>query len=114
MLSQLLPRYLISHRFGIPHNELALERTDKGRPYAVSTLLSDESMSPHSNPSHQIHPLLPSTFDYNISHSGKWVVMAHTECGGKVGVDVMESKIPWEGETLEDYVEGLKDQVSLA
>lgn len=65
--------------------------------------------------SSQIHPKLPLNFDYNVSHDSNWVVLAWlppNSTATRVGVDVMRVGIPWEGETVDQFVEGLQDQVS--
>lgn len=64
----------------------------------------------------QIHPDLPTVFDYNVSHDSSWIVLASlppSSSATRIGVDVMRVRIPWEGETVDQFVEGLQDQVGI-
>lgn len=61
----------------------------------------------------QIHLDLPPHLDYNVSHDSNWVVMGWTQGAEmrRVGVDVMRVGIPWKGETVDQFIEGLQEQV---
>ncbi|ORY89471.1 4'-phosphopantetheinyl transferase superfamily [Leucosporidium creatinivorum] len=97
-LGRVLPRYLLAKELKLPWSSLAFGRSSKGRPFAI-------------------HPELPSNFDYNVSHDSNWIVLASlppSSAATRVGVDVMRVRIPWEGETVNQFVEGLKDQLTSA
>ncbi len=70
LLGEALARTQLSRETGIPAKELAIVRTNKGKPF-----LKD-------------YPDL----HYNISHSGEWVVMAQSD--REVGIDVERIREP--------------------
>ncbi|KAM0748960.1 4'-phosphopantetheinyl transferase [Meredithblackwellia eburnea MCA 4105] len=95
LLGRLLPRYLLSSEFCLRWNSLNFAKSVLGRPYAV-------------------HSSLSPFFDYNISHDNDWVFLGWSDSENikSVGVDVMRIKIPWEGETVDQFVRGLADQLT--
>ncbi len=79
-VARLLPRMLLSKRFGVAWEAVRFGATPQGRPYIAA-------------------PDLPVRVDYNLSHDGDWVVMAfHIASPGeeevRVGVDVMAVALP--------------------
>ncbi|ETS64101.1 hypothetical protein PaG_01336 [Moesziomyces aphidis] len=79
LVARLLPRMLLSKRFGVAWEAVRFGATPQGRPYISA-------------------PQLPVRVDYNLSHDGHWVVMAfHISSQGeevRVGVDVMAVALP--------------------
>ena len=66
----------MEQQLGIPYNDIAFARTEKGKPY-----LKNEStvIFPH--------------FNFNVSHQGEFAVLAaEPEC--QVGIDVMQVEKP--------------------
>ncbi|KAI5481802.1 4'-phosphopantetheinyl transferase [Pseudohyphozyma bogoriensis] len=114
-LGRLMTRYLLSSKLNLPWSSHKFAQTPAGRPYAVPTSPTDttvETRLTHERARPQIHRDLPLTFDFNLSHDSAYVVLAYSKTH-KVGVDVMRVKIPWEGETVNDFVDSLEDQLSL-
>jgi len=87
LLGRILLRNTIFHELGIPWNEIHFGRTDKGKPYLIN------------------HSYKFPNFNFNVSHAGKWVVLA-SEPFFLVGIDVMEMKV--RGQTSpEEYIQRL-------
>lgn len=76
-IGRLLIRRVVSSMLGIPYRCIKLARTDKGKPYILS---STDSTTPRLN------------CNFNISHHGDYVVIA-AEAEKLVGVDIM--KVEW-------------------
>lgn len=71
LAGRLLIRKLISQKLELPWSSFLLKRSEKGRPFL------EYSMGKHK-------------FDFNVSHQGKWAVLAAEFGNIKIGVDVME------------------------
>lgn len=69
---RLMLRKLVSEKIGVPWSGAKFDRTEKGRPFLVTSL-----------------PDTLKGIDFNVSHQGDWAVLA-AEDGFKVGVDVMK------------------------
>lgn len=60
----------------------------------------------------QICPQLPKGFDYNLSHDGDLVVLATLEQqDGSIGIDVMRLANPLQGDSVDELVRTISDQV---
>ncbi|XP_059168467.1 L-aminoadipate-semialdehyde dehydrogenase-phosphopantetheinyl transferase-like isoform X2 [Physella acuta] len=70
-------RYAVSQMLDVPYRMLRFDRTDKGKPYLISTV---DRSSPRCD------------IGFNVSHQGDYVVFA-AERGKQVGIDVM--KVEW-------------------
>lgn len=119
-LGRLLPRFLLASQFRLPWTSLRFGTTAAGRPYAVCITLKNPiqwRLTTIWTDDEQIHPNLLPGLDYNISHDSNWTVLAWNIANNtnkqadRVGVDVMRVKIPWEGETVQQFIDGLRDQV---
>ncbi|KAL2633491.1 hypothetical protein R1flu_004970 [Riccia fluitans] len=76
LVSRLLQRKLIRSRFNIDYHDVNIERTIEGKPYLANSIDGSE---------------FPS-FNFNVSHHGKFVVLA-SEPLCIVGVDVMNHEM---------------------
>lgn len=74
LVGRLLLRLLVHEVLSIPFSEISFARTKEGKPYLVNK--SDK---------------FPN-FNFNISHSGNWVILG-SEPEDIIGVDVMEAKV---------------------
>lgn len=78
-VGRLLIRQAARKCLGVDWNRLVFGRSDRGKPYLIQPLLSD------------------GDYCFNISHHGKYVVLASGGYGSQeIGVDVMEIEVPSE------------------
>ncbi|KPU56776.1 4'-phosphopantetheinyl transferase superfamily protein [Bacillus mycoides] len=77
----LLLKYVFKKNLNMDFEMVKLKRNAYGKPYFFSEDLNWQG-------------------DFNISHSGKWVVLAFTKCG-EIGIDIEEVK-PFTPSELED------------
>ncbi|GAA5819999.1 hypothetical protein JCM11251_005440 [Rhodosporidiobolus azoricus] len=98
LLGRLLSRYTLASRLGTPWSELGFEKGERGRPSAISKFSSSA----------------PLPIDYNVSHDSDLVAVASLPSWGKarVGVDVMRIRNPWDGCSIDDFVEGISEQLT--
>ncbi|GAA6007057.1 hypothetical protein JCM10207_009187 [Rhodosporidiobolus poonsookiae] len=96
LLGRLLVRYVLTARLGSPWSSFSFARTDRGRPYALQAET-------------------PAPLDFNLSHDSDMVVVASVAssetAAGRAGVDVMRIRNPWEGSTVEEFVEGVGEML---
>jgi len=83
LIGRLMLRAAVNHTFHLKNQEISFGRSDKGKP-----ILNDNK----------------STFDINISHHGRLVVLA-SHSAEKVGVDVMQIE---QRDNLDSYFDTMK------
>ncbi|GAA5824666.1 hypothetical protein JCM5353_000797 [Sporobolomyces roseus] len=99
LLGRLLVRFVLSERCQLPFQSFSFEKTERDRPYAY-------------------HPsLLPNafSFDYNTSHDSNLTVVGTLPRSGaddRIGIDVMRIRNPWDGTTVDEFVEGIGEQLT--
>lgn len=91
LIGRLMLRAAAAIVSGQANKLIQLGRTQKNKPYIQHPILSDE-------------------FDLNVSHHGRFCVMA-SEASSKVGVDVMQVEFP-RGKSLQDYFHTMRRQFS--
>eukprot|EP01112_Ceratiomyxa_fruticulosa_P008371 TRINITY_DN2170_c0_g1_i2.p1 TRINITY_DN2170_c0_g1~~TRINITY_DN2170_c0_g1_i2.p1 ORF type:complete len:280 (-),score=45.30 TRINITY_DN2170_c0_g1_i2:61-900(-) len=89
LVGRLLLREIAHKGTGLPYSEIVLGRTAESKPYLQSKVAA-----------------FPN-FNFNVSHSGNWVVAA-SEPFSLIGVDVMEVEYP-KGETVFGFFELMRD-----
>ncbi|GAA5965390.1 hypothetical protein JCM3765_004881 [Sporobolomyces pararoseus] len=98
LLGRLLVRSVLSERCKVAHRTLVFQKSPYGRPYAVQ----------HSLPRFPI--------DFNVTHDSNLIAVATVLCdnleGRRVGIDLMKIRNPWEGTTIEEFVQGIADQLT--
>lgn len=99
MAGRLLIRYAVHKVLGIPYHDIQLARTKEGKPYLVEP------------PGFKYPPGLEG-FNFNVSHSGDFVVLA-AEGTHLLGADVMVTKPPNSG-TVPDFFRLMTKQYTTA
>lgn len=104
LLGRLLPRFLLATEFDVPWETVEIQRTTSGRPFLVCFLSRCASLT-----GLQVNSTLE--LDFNISHDSDWVALGWMRGKGRIGIDVMRLLVPWDGESVDGFIEGLHEQV---
>lgn len=91
LIGRLMLRTAAAIISGQANKAIQLNRTEKGKPYVKTPSLGDQ-------------------FDLNVSHHGRYCVMA-CEASSKLGVDIMQVEFP-RGRTLSDFFHLMRKQFS--
>ncbi|GAA5992597.1 hypothetical protein JCM5350_003665 [Sporobolomyces pararoseus] len=99
LLGRLLVRSVLSERCKVAHRTLEFYKTASGRPYAVQ----------HSLPYFPI--------DFNVTHDTNLIAVAtllrdDSLEGRRVGIDLMSVRNPWEGTTVDEFLQGIAAQLT--
>jgi phosphopantetheine--protein transferase-like protein len=94
LIGRLMMRKAVNQCLSLRYNQIRFGRSDRGKPIIIEPVINENNKP---------------CFDFNISHSGDYCVLAVSHCG-KVGVDVM--KIEYSGRDLKDFFRIMNRQFS--